>query len=60
MLSKTLRLNFCYLKNISIIHPRYYPKITGKFLKIKPKSFFSVSSLGYMINHNENEDGNEK
>ena len=33
MLSSTLRLNFCYLKIIHILHPRYHPKITGHILK---------------------------
>ena len=35
MLSNTLRLNFCYLKIISILHPHYHPKIIGYTLKIK-------------------------
>ena len=32
MLSNTLRLNFCYLKIIHILHPHYYLKITHAFL----------------------------
>ena len=37
MLSNTLRLNFCCLKIIHILHPRYYPKITVHILKNKQK-----------------------
>ena len=37
MLSNTLRLNFCYMKIIHILHPRY-PKIIGHILKYKQKS----------------------
>ena len=37
MLSKTLRLNFRYLKIIHFLHPRYYPKIVGHILKNKQK-----------------------
>ena len=33
-----LRLNFCYLKVIHILHPRYHSKITGYILKSKRKS----------------------
>ena len=36
MLSNTLRLSFCYLKMIHILHPRYHLKI----IKIKQKSKF--------------------
>ena len=32
MLSNTLSLNFCYLKIIRILHPRYHPKIIGDIL----------------------------
>ena len=35
-----LRLNFCYLKIIHILHPRYHPKIMGHILKKKEKSMF--------------------
>ena len=38
MLSNTLRLKFCYLKSIHILHPRYHPKIVGHILKNKQKS----------------------
>ena len=37
MLSNTLRLNFCYLKIIHILHPRYHPKIIAYILKNKQK-----------------------
>ena len=37
LLSNTLRLNFCYLKIIHILHPRYHPKIIGDVLKNKQK-----------------------
>ena len=35
MLSNTLRLNFCCLKIIHILHPRIYRKIIGHILKYK-------------------------
>ena len=38
MLSNTLRLNFCYLKIIYILHPRNHRKITGHVLKNKRKN----------------------
>ena len=38
MLSNTLRLNFCFLKIIHILHPRYRPKIIGHIIKSKPKN----------------------
>ena len=38
MLSNTLRLNFCYLKIIHILHPRYHPKIIGHILKNKQRN----------------------
>ena len=38
MLSNTLRLNFCYLKIIHILHPHYHPKIIGHILKNKQKN----------------------
>ena len=37
ILSNTLRLNFCYLKIIHILHPRYHPKLKGYTLKNKQK-----------------------
>ena len=59
MLSNTLRLNFCYLKIIHILYPRYHPKIIGHMLKNKEKKV-SLYSYDYTINLNENEDENEK
>ena len=41
-LNKTLRLNFCYLKIIRSLHPRYQPKITGDILKTVQKPSASV------------------
>ena len=38
MLSNTLRLNFCYLKIIHILHQRYHLKIIGHILKNKQKN----------------------
>ena len=38
MLSNTLRLNFCFLKMIQILHPRYHPKKMGHILKNKQKN----------------------
>ena len=37
-LSNTLRLNFCYLKIICFLHPRYHPKTLGHILKHVQKS----------------------
>ena len=51
MLSNALRLNFCYLKIIHILHPRYHPKIIGHILKKEHVCLYSY----YMSNHNENE-----
>ena len=38
ILSKTLRLNFCFLEIIHILHTRYHPKIMGRILKNKEKN----------------------
>ena len=38
MLSNTLRLNFCHLKNVRISHPLYQPRIIGHILKNKQKN----------------------
>ena len=38
MQSNILRLNFCYLKIIHILHHRYHPKIIGHTLKNKRKN----------------------
>ena len=35
ILSNTLRLNFCYLKIIHILHQRYHPEVIGHILKSK-------------------------
>ena len=49
ILSNTLRLNFCYLIIIHILHPRYHAKIIGYTLKISKRA----------CNHDKNEDENE-
>ena len=56
MLSSILRLISCYLKIIYLLHSRYHPKTIGHVLKNKQKHKF----VCYTINHNENEDKNEK
>ena len=53
----TLRLNFCNLKIILILHPHYHPKIIGHILKNKQNNKYVCI---HTINHNENEDDNEK
>ena len=60
MLSKTLSLNFCYLKIIHILHPRYRPKLIGHTLKTWQRSMLCLYSRDYTINLDENEDENEK
>ena len=55
MLNSILRLNFCYLKIIHILCPRYHLKIIGHILKNKEKS---KCVYIHTINYNENE--NEK
>ena len=42
MQSNTLRLNFCYLKIIHILHPRYHPKIIGHVPKISKRTSLCV------------------
>ena len=37
MLSKTLRLNFCYLKVIHIVHPHYHGNMMGYILRNNQK-----------------------
>ena len=59
MLSNTLRLNFWHPKMIGILHPHYLT-ITGYILKNKQKNKHVCYSWDYAINHNENEDENEK
>ena len=39
---KTLRLNFCYVKNIGFFHPPYNPKLIENILKIVQKTAVSV------------------
>ena len=56
IICNTLRLNFWHLKIIRILDLRYQPRINGHALKNKQKMY----SWGYTINHNENEDLNEK
>ena len=56
MLTNTLRLNFCYLKIIHILHWRHL-KITELILKNKQKN---KCLYIHEINNNENEDENEK
>ena len=41
-LSNTLRLNFCYLKIICFLHPRYHPKVIGDILKNVQKPSISI------------------
>ena len=41
MLSNTLRLNFCYLKIIRILHRRYHAKIIGYTIKNKQNNKFA-------------------
>ena len=60
MLSNNLRLNFCYLKVIRILHQRYHSKIIGHILKNKQKNKVCLYSSDFTIDHNENEDENEK
>ena len=55
MLNKTLRLNFCYLKIIHILHPGYHPKIIGHIPENKQENKYVFI---HTINHNENEDEN--
>ena len=38
MLRNTMRLNFCYLKIIHILHSRYHPRIMGHIPKNKQKN----------------------
>ena len=38
MINNDLRLSFCYLKIIHILHPRYHSKIIGHILKNKQKN----------------------
>ena len=58
-LSNTLRLNFCYLKIMHFVHPRYHSKIIGDIIKNVQKQV-PLFKCGYMINDIENEAENEK
>ena len=60
ILSNTLKPNFCHLKIIHILHPRYYPKIIGHILNNKQKNMCVCMHKILMINHNENIDENKK
>ena len=53
------RLNFCFLKIIHILHPRYHPKIMGHILKNKQKNkCVCIHELTLLIMKMKNE--NEK
>ena len=58
MVSNTLRLNFCYLKIIDILHSRYHPTIIGHILKNKQKNkcvcINEIIRLIVIENENEN------
>ena len=56
-ISSTLRLNFCCLKIIHILHGHYHPNVTRHILKNKQRNKYS---LDYPINHNQNEDKYQK
>ena len=58
MVSNTLRLNFCYLKIVYILHPRYHPKLMGHIPKNMQKN--KCVCFHETIDHNENGDKNEK
>ena len=51
MLSNILRLNFCFLKIIDILYPRYHLKIIEHILKNKWKN---KCVCDYAINYTEN------
>ena len=50
ILSKTLRLNICYLKIIHILHTRYHRKIIGYIFKKQAKEKVRVYSWDYTVN----------
>ena len=52
-----MRFFIRYLKIIHILHSRYHPKIIGHILKNKHKN---KCDCIHTINHNKNEDENEK
>ena len=45
---------------IHILHQRYHPKVIGTYSKKQTKEQLCLYSGDYKINHNENEDENEK
>ena len=55
MLSNTLRLSFCYLKIINILHPRYHPNKKIKYSKKEAEEHVCLHSWYYAINHTEDE-----
>ena len=59
MLSNTMRLNFCYLKIIHILHLPYHRKIIGHIKNKQKNKFLCIHEI-IRFNHNENEDENEK
>ena len=48
-LSSTLRLNFCYLKIIHILHPRHHPKVKGHILKQKNQKCVCIHEIIRLI-----------
>ena len=46
--------------SFAFLHPRYCPKIIGHIPKNKKKVKVCLHLWGYMINHSENDDENEK
>ena len=61
MLSNTLRLGFCYLKILHILHLHYHPKIIEHILKNKQQNkCVCIHEVIPFINRNENEDENDK
>ena len=59
MVRKALRLNFYYWKIIRFLHLPYHLKILGYILKNVQKNGMSALR-NCVINHNENENNNEK
>ena len=60
MLSNTLRLEFCCLSIIHVLHPHYCLKVIGHTLKKQAKEQVCLYLWDYTINHNENEEEKEK
>ena len=65
MLSNTLRLNFCYLKIIHILHPRYHQKIISKrtcmsvFMRCTSNEKMKNRSYRYDINRHKSRHGHK-